>query len=128
MKIKMTSLLVDDQSKALTFYTEKLGFQKKEDIAMGAYRWLTIIAEDDGLELVLEPNAFPAAVTYQKALYEAGIPSASFESDDIDAEYAALVKKGVQFKSAPKDVGGKTFIAVFDDTCGNWVQIYQSKL
>ncbi len=127
MRIKLNSVLVEDQDKALSFYTERLGFVKKTDIPMGEFRWLTVVAEDDadGTELVLEPAAFPAAATYQKALYEAGIPQTALASSDVRAEYAKLVAAGVKFKSEPADAGG-TILAIFDDTCGNLIQMYQA--
>lgn len=126
MKIKLNSVLVDDQEKALSFYTDKLGFIKKTDIPMGEFRWLTVAAPDDpdGAELVLEPSAFPAAATFKKALYDAGIPQTALASADVRAEYESLVKKGVKFKSEPAEAGG-TVIAMFDDTCGNLIQMYQ---
>jgi glyoxylase I family protein len=126
MKIKLTSVLVSDQEKALRFYTEVLGFEKKEDIPMGEFRWLTVVSPDgpDDLELVLEPNANPAARTYQQSLFDAGIPLTAFATADIHDEYAQLVERGVVFRSDPTDVGPTT-IAVFDDTCGNLIQIYQ---
>ena len=126
MKIKLNSILVDDQEKALSFYTEKLGFVKKTDIPMGEFRWLTVAAPDEpnGAELVLEPSAFPAAATFKKALYEAGIPQTALASSDVRAEYASLAKKGVKFTAEPAEAGG-TILAVFDDTCGNLIQMYQ---
>ncbi|NNF68030.1 MAG: VOC family protein [Gammaproteobacteria bacterium] len=126
MRIKLNSILVDNQEEALSFYTEKLGFVKKTDIPMGEFRWLTVVAPDepDGAELVLEPNAFPAAATFKKALYEAGIPQTALASTDVRAEYEKLVGKGVKFRSEPADAGG-TVIAMFDDTCGNLIQMYQ---
>lgn len=118
--------MIDDQERALSFYTEKLGFVKKTDIPMGDYRWLTVVAADepDGAELVLEPTAFTPAETFQKALYDAGIPQTALASTDVRGEYEQLVKKGVKFTSEPADAGG-TVLAVFDDTCGNLIQMYQ---
>lgn len=127
MKIRLSSVLVDDQQKALDFYTKKLGFVKKQDIPMGEFRWLTVVAADDadGAELVLEPNAFPPAKEFQKALYEAGIPATALASGDVAATYDQLTSAGVEFKSEPTNAG-TTKIAVFDDTCGNLIQVYQA--
>jgi glyoxylase I family protein len=126
MRIKLTSIIVSDQDKAERFYTEVLGFVKKEDIPMGDFRWLTVVSPEgpDDLELVLEPNANPAAKTFQEALFESGIPLTAFESANIQAEYEALKAKGVVFRSEPTDMGSAV-LAVFDDTCGNLIQIYQ---
>ena len=127
MKIKLNSVLVRDQDHALKFYTETLGFEKKIDLPVGEFRWLTVAspAEPDGTQLVLEPNANPAAKTYQSALFDAGIPLTAFAVDDIELEYQRLKTLNVAFSAEPADVGG-TMIAVFDDTCGNLIQIYQS--
>jgi len=126
MKIKLTSILVNDQSKALDFYTEVLGFQKKQDIPLGEYRWLSVVSPEgrDDLELSLEPAGSGPALTYQAALYEAGTPLTAFESSDVQRDYDSLVERGVVFKSGPT-AAGPTVMAVFDDTCGNWIQIYQ---
>lgn len=126
MKIKLCSILVEDQDRALTFYTEKLGFVKKHDVPVGEFKWLTVVSpeEPDGTELVLEPNDNPASKTYQKALFEQGIPITAFAVDDIDREHERLTASGVRFKTGPTLVG-PTKIAVLDDTCGNWIQIYQ---
>lgn len=126
MKIKLNNVLVGDQEKALLFYTESLGFQKKMDIPMGEFRWLTVVSPEEpgAAELLLEPNALPAAKDFQKAIFESGIPLAAFEVDDIKLEYERLTKLGVEFRTEPTDVGGAT-IAVLDDTCGNLIQIYQ---
>ena len=126
MKIKLNSIFVADQDQALKFYTEVLGFVKKVEIPMGEYRWLTVIAPEgpEDLELVLEPNAHPAARTYQEAIYQQGIPATSFAVDDIQVEYERLVSQGVTFSMKPTEQGGVT-LAVFDDTCGNYIQIYQ---
>lgn len=126
MKIALTSVLVDDQEKALQFYTSVLGFVKKRDIPMGEHRWLTVVSKDrqDGPELVLEPMAFEPAQVYQNALFEAGIPLTAFQVDDVDAEYERLKGRGVDFSSAPTQMG-PTKLAVFDDTCGNNIQIFQ---
>ena len=127
MRIRLTSICVDDQDRALAFYTDKLGFQKKFDIPMGEFRWLTVVsAEDpDGTELVLEPNAHQATNVWRAALYKDGIPATALESADVDADYARLTAAGVQFRGEPTDAGG-TRIATFDDTCGNLIQIYQA--
>jgi catechol 2,3-dioxygenase-like lactoylglutathione lyase family enzyme len=126
MKIKLTSVMVDDQDKALKFYTEVLGFVKKNDIPMGEARWLTVVSPEgtDDVELLLEPMGFPPAKTYQKALFEAGIPSTSFAVEDVHKEYERMQKLGVVFKTGPTKMGPVT-IAVFEDTCGNLIQIAQ---
>lgn len=126
MKIKLTSVFVDDQDKALQFYTDILGFVKKKDIPMGAHKWLTVVSkeETDGVELLLEPPGFPPAATFQKALFDAGIPLTSFNVDDIHQEYERLVKAGVEFTMEPTRMGPVT-IAVLNDTCGNKIQIVQ---
>ena len=126
MKIKLTSVLVDDQEKALKFYTEILGFVKKRDIPMGEHKWLTVVSkeEQDGVELVLEPMGFPPARTYQKALFEAGIPLTAFQVTDLEQEYQRLCRSGVSFSMAPTAMG-PTKLAVFNDTCGNNIQIFQ---
>lgn len=127
MRIELNSILVADQEKALKFYTEILGFIKKEDIPMGAARWLTVVSAEapEGTELVLEPNGNPVAGTYQKALFEQGIPLTAFRVEDISREHERLKKLGVEFRSGPTAMGPVT-IAVFDDTCGNLIQIYQT--
>jgi catechol 2,3-dioxygenase-like lactoylglutathione lyase family enzyme len=126
MKIKLTSLMVDDQEKALRFYTEVLGFVKKHDIPIGEFRWITVVSPGghDDLELALEPNANPAARAFQEAMFAQGIPLAAFESEDIAGDCARLQAKGVAFTTRPKRTGPVT-IAVFPDTCGNLIQIYQ---
>jgi catechol 2,3-dioxygenase-like lactoylglutathione lyase family enzyme len=126
MKIKLSSVVVDDQEKALRFYTGVLGFVKKMEIPMGEHKWLTVVSpeERDGTEVVLEPAAFPPARVYQKALYEAGIPWTAFQVDDIKREYERLLALGVVFSMPPTQMGPTT-IAVFADTCGNNIQIYQ---
>ena len=126
MKIKLNSVIVRDQDHALKFYTEVLGFTKKIDFPAGKHRWLTVVSPDDpdGTQLVLEPNANPAAATYQQALYEGGIAATAFEVADIAAEYQRLKELGVAFKSEPTNQMVVT-IAVLDDTCGNLIQIYQ---
>ncbi|GAB4033961.1 VOC family protein [Spirosoma gilvum] len=126
MRIKLLSVLVDDQEKALQFYTNVLGFVKKTEIPMGEYRWLTVVSkeEQDGTEIVLEPMGFAPAQTYQKALFDAGIPLTAFQVDDIEVEYRRLVELGVSFSMKPTPMGTTT-LAVFADTCGNNIQIYQ---
>ena len=128
MKISLNSVMVGDQDKALTFYTDILGFKKKADLPMGEFRWLTVVSPDDpdGTELALEPNAFPAAATFQQALYEAGIPCTAFAVEDIEHDYQRLKSLGVAFRAEPADVG-TAIIAMFDDTCGNYIQIYQAQ-
>jgi catechol 2,3-dioxygenase-like lactoylglutathione lyase family enzyme len=126
MRIRLISVLVKDQEKALRFYTETLGFVKKADIPAGEYRWLTVVSpeEPDGTELVLEPSANPAAKAYQEALFSQGIVATMFFVDDVQKEYDRLKKLGVTFKSGPTEAGPAT-IAVFEDTCGNLIQISQ---
>lgn len=126
MKIVVTSVLVDDQEKALNFYTQTLGFVKKHDIPMGEYRWLTLTApsQPDGVELVLEPDAHPAAKPFKQALVEDGIPYTSFGVEDVQAEYERLQTVGVRFTQPPVQMGN-VVTAVFDDTCGNLIQIAQ---
>ena len=124
MRIVITSVLVDDQARALEFYTDVLGFVKKTDIPLGASRWLTVVSPDDpdGTELLLEPDGHPAAGPFKSALIEDGIPFTSFGVDDVHAEYERLVELGVRFTQAPTEMGPVT-TAVFDDTCGNLIQI-----
>jgi catechol 2,3-dioxygenase-like lactoylglutathione lyase family enzyme len=126
MKIKLNSIMVDDQDKALRFYTEVLGFVKKTEIPVGEFRWLTVVSPEghDDVELVLEPNANPAGKTFQEALFAQGIPATAFEVDDIAAEFERLKARGVVFTQDPVAAGPVT-IAVFADTCGNLIQIYQ---
>ena len=126
MKIKITSVMVDDQDKALKFYTDVLGFVKKTEIPMGEHKWLTIVSkeEQDGVELLLEPMGFAPAKIYQKALKDAGIPLTAFNVDDIQKEYERLQKLGVKFSMAPTKMGPAT-LAVLDDTCGNNIQLVQ---
>ncbi len=128
MRIVLTSVFVDDQDKALEFYTEKLGFVKKRDVAAGQYRWLTVVSPEDqnGTELVLEPNDNPAASTYQQAIFEQGIPATSFAVSDVRAEYERLKALGVTFTTEPTEVMPHVTIAVLDDTCGNLIQIQQT--
>ncbi len=124
--IKLTSVFVDDQDKALKFYTEVLGFVKKSDLPVGRFRWLTVVSpeEPDGAELLLEPNDNPAANTYQKAIYEQGIPATAFAVMDIQKEYERLKELGVAFTMGPTETD-MTAVAVFDDTCGNLIQLFQ---
>ena len=128
MRIQLASVIVNDQAKALSFYTEVLGFLKKMDIPAGEYRWITVVSPEapDEVQLVLEPNALPVARTYQAALYEQGIPATSFFVDDVEAEYARLTALGVQFKAPPAKMPWGA-MAIFDDTVGNWIQIHQVK-
>lgn len=128
MKVKITSVFVEDQDKALTFYTEVLGFEKKTDMPAGDFKWLTVVSPDDpgGVELLLEPNDNPAAKKYQKAIYDEGIPTTSFTVDSVQQEYERLKSLGVTFTAEPTEMGPVTF-AVFDDTCGNLIQISQEK-
>lgn len=128
MKIHLTSVYVDDQANALRFYTEVLGFVKKTDVPVGEYRWLTVVSPDqpDGVELLLEPDAHPAAKALKEALVSDGIPLTQFAVDDIDAEYKRLKQLGVVFTQEPADMGA-VITAVFDDTCGNLIQIAQPK-
>lgn len=125
MKIKLCSIFVDDQQKALDFYTGTLGFLKSRDIPVGEFRWLTVKSPEGGeTELSLEPNANPAAKTYQEAIFKQGIPATAFEVLDIQAEFRRLSDVGVAFTSEPTNAGPVT-LAVFADTCGNLIQIYQ---
>ena len=124
MRIYLTSVLVDDQAKALPFYTEVLGFQKKTDLPLGGARWLTVVSPDapEGPELVLEPDGHPAAGPFKAALVADGIPATSFAVDDVQAEFQRLRGLGVRFTQEPLELGGVT-TAIFDDTCGNLLQI-----
>ncbi|QOT00366.1 VOC family protein [Brevibacterium sp. JNUCC-42] len=126
MKIKLTSIFVDDQDKALTFYTEVLGFVKKNELPAGEFKWLTVVSPEgpDDIELLLEPLGHPAAKTFQKEMFEAAIPLTAFAVEDIHKEYERMKKLGVVFKTKPIDMGG-TAIAVFNDTCGNLIQLFQ---
>jgi len=128
MKIVVRSVLVDDQEKALQFYTDVLGFVKKNDIPMGQHRWLTVVAPEDpaGTELVLEPDGHPAAAPFKRALAKDGIPFTSFAVVDVHAEYERLRAAGVRFTQAPVEMGPVT-AAVFEDTCGNLIQIATKK-
>ncbi|WP_395106795.1 VOC family protein [Actinomadura sp. SCN-SB] len=124
MRINVTSVLVDDQEKALRFYTETLGFQKKNDLPAGESRWLTVVSpeEPDGVELVLEPDEHPAAKPFKEALAGDGIPFTSFAVDDVHKEYERLRGLGVRFTQEPTQMGPLT-TAVLDDTCGNLIMI-----
>jgi catechol 2,3-dioxygenase-like lactoylglutathione lyase family enzyme len=124
MKINVTSIHVDDQARALAFYTDVLGFVKKTDLPAGEHRWLTVVSPEapDGVELLLEPNDHPAARAYQEALAADGLPATSFAVDDVHAEYERLTAAGVTFVQPPTEMGPVT-TAVLDDTCGNLIQI-----
>jgi catechol 2,3-dioxygenase-like lactoylglutathione lyase family enzyme len=126
MRIHVTSVLVDDQDKALRFYTDVLGFAKKHDVPVGEFRWITVVSPDDpeGTELLLEPDAHPAARPFKAALVGDGIPFKSFAVDDVHAEYSRLQALGVAFTQPPTEMGPVT-TAVLDDTCGNLIQIAQ---
>lgn len=129
MKISVASIPVQDQEKALRFYTEKLGFVTKRDIPLGDARWLTVVSpeEPDGVELLLEPNAeYPAMKALKKALMDDGIPFTTFQVNDVYAEYERLKALGVEFTVEPTDVGS-TIVAILDDSCGNLIQLHQLK-
>jgi catechol 2,3-dioxygenase-like lactoylglutathione lyase family enzyme len=127
MRIKLTSIMVDDQDKAVGFYTNVLGFQKKHDIPVGEYRWITVVSPEGpgDLELSLEPNANPAAKAFQQAMFSQGIPLAAFETADIADDFARLKAQGVAFTREPASAGPVT-IAILADTCGNLIQLYQA--
>jgi glyoxylase I family protein len=126
MKIKLTSVMVEDQDKALAFYTDVFGFQKKHDVPVGEYRWITVVSPEgpSDVELALEPNVNPAAKAFQRAMFEQGIPLAAFEVGDIAAEYKRLRERGVAFTREPTPMG-PVIIAVCSDTCGNLIQLHQ---
>ena len=126
-KLYAVRVFVRDWERAIAFYTETLGFVKKEDLPMGEFRWLTVVApgREDEVELALEPNVHPAVGPYQAALHRDGIPANAFEVDDIQREYDRLTAAGVVFRSAPAAMGPVT-AAVLDDTCGNLIQLYQT--
>ena len=126
MKIKLSCVFVDDQDKALKFYTEVLGFVKKRDVPVGEFKWVTVVSpeEPDGTQLVLEPSDNPATKTFKKGIFEQGIPLTAFAVEDIQGEYERMQKLGVVFHMEPTRAGGPT-LAVFDDTCGNLIQLYQ---
>jgi predicted enzyme related to lactoylglutathione lyase len=127
LNIAVTSVYVDDQAKALSFYTDVLGFEKKTDIPLGEARWLTVVspAAPDGVELLLEPDDSPIAKAYKQGLTEAGMPVMVFGTDDIQVEYARMTERGVVFTTPPTAMGGVTQ-AVFDDTCGNLLMLIQT--
>ncbi|QRG68466.1 VOC family protein [Brevibacillus choshinensis] len=126
MKIIVTSIFVQDQDKALAFYTKTLGFVKKHDVPVGEFRWITLVSPDDqdGTELLLEPNNNPAAKEYQQKIFAGGIPATMFGVANVREEYERLMEHGVKFTMAPTKMGEIT-LAVFDDTCGNLIQIMQ---
>jgi len=126
MRIKLTSVMVDDQSRALAFYTDVLGFRPDKDIPVGEYRWITVTSPDGhaDVELALEPNANPAGKAFQQAMFAQGIPVAAFEVTGIAQEYERLKSRGVVFTRPPAKMGPVT-IAIFADTCGNFIQIYE---
>jgi catechol 2,3-dioxygenase-like lactoylglutathione lyase family enzyme len=125
IRIKLTSVFVDDQEKALKFYTDVLGFVKSKDFPVGEFKWLTVVSPGNpDVELLLEPNDNPAARAYQKSLFEQNIAAAAFAVDDTHQEYERMKGLGVEFSMEPTAMGPTT-AAVLDDTCGNWIQIYE---
>ncbi len=128
MRIHLASVLVDDQQKALRFYTETLGFQLKHNVPLGEHAWITVVSEEapEGTQLVLEPDAHPAVRPFKRALVEDGIPWTSFAVDDVEAEHERLLARGVRFVQPPTDLG-TVITAVFDDSCGNLIQIAEAK-
>jgi predicted enzyme related to lactoylglutathione lyase len=128
MKIKLTSVMVNDLAKAIQFYTEMLGFVKKADLPAGGGRWVTVVSPEgpDDLELLLEPTGFPPSVTFQKALYDAHIPLTILFSSDLQKEYERLEARGVVFPMKPTKMEGGPSYAIFDDTCGNLIMIASS--
>ena len=128
MRIHLTGVFVDDQDKALRFYTETLGFKLKHNVPVGRFAWITVVSAEapEGMELLLEPDEHPAVRPYKAALVKDGIPCASFASDDVEAEHERLAAKGVRFVQPPTDVG-TVITAIFDDTCGNLIQIMEEK-
>lgn len=125
MRIKLNSIMVEDQERALRFYTDVLGFVKKQDLPAGEYRWISVVSPDrEDLELVLEPNANPAGKAFQQAMFQQGIPLTAFESEGLAAEVERLKGHGVAFTTEPTQMG-PVQIAVFSDTCGNLIQLYQ---
>ena len=126
MKIKLSNLYVDDQDKALRFYTEVLGFAKKADVSQGPYRWLTVVSpeEPDGTELQLALNNNPAAKTYQQAMFQQGLPAAMFFTDDVKSDYERIKARGAEFTMPPTDVTFAT-ITMLNDSCGNLIQLTQ---
>ena len=128
MRIHLTSVFVDDQQKALRFYTETLGFRVKHNIPLGDHAWITVVSEEapEGTELLLEPDEHPAVGPFRRAMVEDGIPSTSFAVDNLEAEHERLVARGVRFVQPPTDLGS-VITAVFDDSCGNLIQITEEK-
>lgn len=128
MRINLSSVMVDDQAKALAFYTDVLGFVKKADVPVGEYRWLTVVSPEGGddIELVLEPMGFPPAKVYQKALFDAGIPVTSFDTKDIKGDFARLKARGVAIRGEIQFHGPVTTL-MFEDTCGNLIQLVQQE-
>jgi catechol 2,3-dioxygenase-like lactoylglutathione lyase family enzyme len=126
MRIKLTSIMVDDQSKALKFYTEVFGFVQKHDIPVGKYRWITVVSPEGptDLELALEPNANPVGLAFQEGLFKQGVPATAFEVDNVEQEYQRLKALGVVFTQEPNRQG-PVIIAICADTCGNLIQLYQ---
>jgi predicted enzyme related to lactoylglutathione lyase len=127
MRVRLNSIAVDDQAKALKFYTETLGFVVKINIPAGGARWITVVPPDepDGPELLLEPTGMDFAKSYREALYGKGIPYTMLASDDVQQEYEKLKAKGVVFKSPPQQTPGGPMVAIFDDTCGNYIVMYE---
>jgi catechol 2,3-dioxygenase-like lactoylglutathione lyase family enzyme len=128
MRVRLNSIVVDDQDKAVTFYTEKLGFVIKTDVPAGGARWITLVPPDepDGPELVLEPSGYEFATAYRRTLFEKGIPFTALASDDVHAEYETLRAKGVVFTSPPNTAPGFPPMAIFNDTCGNYIMMYET--
>ena len=126
MRIRLTSVMVDDQEKAIRFYTDVLGFKKNKEFPVGDYKWITVVSPEgpDELELSLEPNANPAGKTFQEAMFKQGIPVAAFESSDIQKDFERLRSRDVVFTREPTRMG-PVIMAVFSDTCGNLLQLYQ---
>lgn len=127
MRVRLNSIVVDDQEKAVKFYTEVLGFTVKTDIPAGGGRWITVVPPDekDGPELVLEPSGYDFATAYRRTLREKGIPYTALASDNVQAEYEAMKAKGVVFTSPPNTAPGFPPVAIFDDTCGNYIMMYE---
>lgn len=126
IEIKLSSIFVSSQTKALDFYTNTLGFVKKNDVPAGEHRWLTVGIESSEFEMLLEPNVHSAAKTYQESIFKEGIAATMLFVDDLDFEYNRLKELEVKFKTGPIDIGNVR-LAVFDDSCGNWIQICQLK-
>ena len=128
MRINLSGVFVNDQQKALRFYTETLGFRVKHNIPLGEHAWITVVSEEDpeGTELLLEPDEHPAVRPFMTAMVKDGIPSTSFAVDDVEAEYERLAARGVRFVQPPTDLGS-VITAVFDDSCGNLIQIAEEK-